>query len=171
MPHPLVIQLLFARSEFVRCLEGVTAEDAVKRVEPFNCIGWIIGHLAVHENICWVDLAQDKKIHEDLINWVGYGKPASTPSLEEMWRAWEDITAAANPYLDTLNSEILQSYFEIEGNLHRENIGTMLLRNIYHYWFHLGEAHAIRQILGHKDLPDFVGNMSSALYSPERNSK
>ena len=37
----------------------------------------------------------------------------------------------------------------------------------YHYWFHTGEAHAIRQMLGHQDLPQFVGEMSSALYRPE----
>jgi hypothetical protein len=37
----------------------------------------------------------------------------------------------------------------------------------YHYWFHLGEAHAIRQMLGHPDLPQFVGDMSRAVYRPE----
>ena len=45
-----------------------------------------------------------------------------------------------------------------------EDIGTTLLRNIYHYWFHTGEAHAIRQQLGHRDLPEFVGDMSRVLY-------
>jgi hypothetical protein len=37
----------------------------------------------------------------------------------------------------------------------------------YHYWFHTGEAHAIRQLLGHPDLPQFVGDMSQAVYCPE----
>jgi hypothetical protein len=41
------------------------------------------------------------------------------------------------------------------------------LRNMYHYWFHMGEAHAIRQMLGHSHLPQFVGDMSEALYQPE----
>jgi hypothetical protein len=40
----------------------------------------------------------------------------------------------------------------------------MLLRNIYHYWYHTGEAHAIRDMLGHKNLPEFVGEMSAAFY-------
>ena len=30
-----------------------------------------------------------------------------------------------------------------------------------------GEAHAIRQMLGHTDLPQFVGDMSQAFYHPE----
>jgi hypothetical protein len=38
----------------------------------------------------------------------------------------------------------------------------------YHYWYHLGEALAVRQMLGHRDLPDFVGDIDSqAPYRPE----
>ena len=58
MTHPLVTQLRFARGEFQRCLEGVSAEDAVKRLEPMNCISWIIGHLGVQENAYWNVMAQ-----------------------------------------------------------------------------------------------------------------
>ena len=29
----------------------------------------------------------------------------------------------------------------------------------YHYWFHTGEILAIRQVLGHARLPEFVGNI------------
>jgi hypothetical protein len=36
--HPLVIQLCFARSEFVRCPGGVSAEEAVRHFEPMNCL-------------------------------------------------------------------------------------------------------------------------------------
>jgi hypothetical protein len=42
----------------------------------------------------------------------------------------------------------------------------MLLRNIYHYWFHTGEAHAARQQLGHTELAQFVGGMETAVYRP-----
>jgi len=37
----------------------------------------------------------------------------------------------------------------------------------YHYWFHTGEAHAIRQMLGRGELPQFVGDMTKAFYRPE----
>jgi len=99
---------------------------------------------------------------------VGYGKPASTPPLEEMWDAWRTITSAADRYLDTLTPELLQTHLEWKGRRLPESIGTMLLRNIYHYWFHIGEAYAVRQLLGHSELPEFVGDMSVALYRPER---
>ncbi len=49
MAHPLVEQLRFSRSEFRRALEGLTPEEAVKRVGPANCIAWNVGHLAWQE--------------------------------------------------------------------------------------------------------------------------
>jgi uncharacterized damage-inducible protein DinB len=167
MTHPFVTQLRFARSELVRCLEGVSEEDARRRFKPMNCISWIIGHLASQENIYWMLRAQGQNLAPDLYQRVGWGQPASTPPLDEMWAVWRTITSAADRYLDTLTPELLQTHLEWEGRTLPESIGTMLLRNIYHYWFHIGEAHAVRQLLGHPDLPQFVGDMSEALYRPE----
>jgi hypothetical protein len=165
--HPLVTQLRFTRSEFVRCLEGVSPEDAVRRLEPMNCISWIIGHLANQENRYWVLWAQGQNIAPGLNERVGWGKPPTTPPLDEMWAVWRDITRAADEFLDTLTTDRLQTYLEWDGEPLGESVGTMLRRNTYHYWYHLGEAHAIRQMLGHPDLPQFVGDMSEALYRPE----
>jgi uncharacterized damage-inducible protein DinB len=173
MPHLLVAQLRFARSELVRCLDGVSAEDAVQRISPMNgigamnCISWIVGHLAFQEKTYWVEVAQGQQIAPGLYDLVGWGKPASTPPLAEMWATWREVTAAADGYLETLTPEIMMTHFERQGNPVPENVGTLLLRNIDHYWFHTGEAHAIRQMLGHKNLPDFVGNISVAAYRPE----
>jgi uncharacterized damage-inducible protein DinB len=167
MTHPFVTQLRFARSEFVRCLEGISAEDARVRLESMNCISWIVGHLANQENRYWVLAAQGQTSAPHLNDLVGYGKPASTPPLDEMWEVWREVTAAADVYLDTLTPEILQTHFEWKGKPYPESAGTLLQRNIYHYWFHTGEAHAIRQMLGHSDLPQFVGDMERAVYRPE----
>ena len=167
MIHPLVAQLHFARSEFLRCLDGLTDEDARHRVLPMNCISWMIGHLANQEQFYWGEVAQNKIFVDNLNKLVGFGKPASTPPLDEMWTTWKGVTAVSDTYLTTVNSETLQTHFEWRGKPFPENIGTLLLRNIYHYWFHIGEAHAVRQQLGHPDLPQFVGNMSTAVYTPE----
>ena len=83
-PHPLVTQLRFARSELVRCLEGVSEEEARRRLGPANCISWIVGHLADQEHNYWVVRAQGQNLAPDLNKLVGYGQPASTPSLAEM---------------------------------------------------------------------------------------
>jgi hypothetical protein len=167
MTHLLVTQVHFARSEFLRCLAGVSAEDAVRRLEPMNSISWIVGHLANHENYWWVLLAQGQEVIPGLNDLVGYGKPASTPPLAEMWAAWHAATLAADVYLETLTPDVLLTHLVWEGKPRPESIGTMLLRTMYHYWFHIGEAHAIRQMLGQQDLPQFVGDMSKVAYHLE----
>jgi hypothetical protein len=165
--HPLVTQLRFTRTEFIRCLKDVSSEDGVRRIMPMNCISWIVGHLANQEQAYWVLLAQERMVVPGLNDLVGSGKPASTPPLDEMWAAWHTITQATDPYLDTLSTTMLQTYFIYKGKPRPESIGTMLHRNIYHYWYHIGEAHAIRDMLGQRELPQFVGDMSEAFYRPE----
>jgi hypothetical protein len=66
-----------------------------------------------------------------------------------------------------LTPELLQTRLQWQGKPRVESVGTMLLRNIYHYCHRAGEAHAIRQMLGHLDPPQFVGDMSQAFYHPE----
>ena len=165
--HPLVTQLRFARSEFVRGLEGVSAEEAIRRFGPMNCLSWIIGHLALQEHAYWVLWAAGRNLAPQLWDLVGFGQPASTPPLDEMWQTWRMVTQAADEFLETLTIELLQTHLEWQGKPRRESIGTMLLRNTYHYWYHLGEGRAIRQLLGHTGLPEFVGDMSEALYRSE----
>jgi uncharacterized damage-inducible protein DinB len=165
--HLLVRQLRFARSEFVRCLEGVSEEDGFRRIMPMNCISWMVGHLANQEHRIWVIWSQHKEVAPGLNDLVGYGKPASTPPLKEMWAVWHKVTAEADKYLATLTSEIMQLYMVRDGKPLDENTGTLLMRNIYHYWYHTGEASAVRQMLGHAKVPEFVGDMSAAVYRPE----
>jgi len=164
MVHSLVTQLHFSRSELVRCTSGVSADDALKRFMPMNCLSWIVGHLASQEHYLWVQLAQGLDIAPDLMALVGYGQPASTPPWDEMWGIWRSVTSTADSYLSTLTQEMMGSHLVWQDERRYEDIGTSLLRNIYHYWFHLGEAHAIRQMLGHPDLPQFVGDLSDVGY-------
>jgi hypothetical protein len=164
MIHPLVSQLHFTRSEFARCFQGIPPEDACRRREPLNCLSWTVGHLASQEHFLWVQLAQGRDIAPGLRERVGFGQPASTPPWDEMWTAWHNITKAADVYLDSLQPADLKKYFLWDGKPVDESVGLLLLRNIYHYWFHLGKAHAIRQILGHGDLPVYVGDLSAVEY-------
>jgi hypothetical protein len=168
MTLPLVTQLRFTRGELVRCLDGVSDPDARRRLEPMNCISWIVGHLASQENFFWSKRAQGQDLAPGLDTRVGWGQPPSEPPLDEMWEFWQTVTGAADRYLDTLTTELLQTHLDWDGKPLPDNIGTMIYRNIYHYWFHIGEAHAIRQQLSHPDLPQFVGNMDDFQYRPER---
>lgn len=156
--HPLVEQARFARMELLRGLEGLPAEDARRRILPMNSISWMICHLANHERRVWLVTAQGiLDVAPSLPALVKRIDPDDTPTLAEAWGAWRAVTAAADPYLDTLTDEILSGHFQRDGTPLPESIGTMLQRMLYHYWYHIGEAMAARQLLGHTGLPEFVG--------------
>ena len=157
MTHPLITQVRFTRSEFMRGLVGVTDEEARQHFGPMNCISWIIGHLAWQEQLYWLTRAQGQILVPELNELTANGAPQSTPPLDDMWQAWHTILKACDPYLESLTTETLTTFPIVNGKPHRESIGTMLLRMTYHYWYHLGESQAIRQMLGHTDLPSFVG--------------
>jgi hypothetical protein len=168
MSHPLVDQLRFTRSEYQRCLEGVTNEDAAKRFLPMNCIAWNVGHLAWHEQRYFVTYPTGEVLIPALDQLFAYGAPPSTPKLDEMWAAWKTVTAAADPFLDTLTTAKLQENVIIDGKPGKRIWGNMLLRVTYHYWYHLGENAAIRQNLGQTNLPQFVGDIDTlAPWRPE----
>jgi hypothetical protein len=167
MPHPLVLQLRFARSEFQRAVHGVTDEEARRRFLPMNCISWNIGHLAWQEQRYWLTRGQGQILLPHLNEVYANGAPASTPPLDEAWQAWCMIIEAANPWLDGLTTEDLQREVAVVQPA-RILYGSLLQRTTYHYWYHTGENMAIRQLLGHGNLPDFVGNIDGeAPYRPE----
>jgi uncharacterized damage-inducible protein DinB len=156
MAHPLVDQLRFTRSAWLQAFEGVSEADGGKRLEPVNSLGWMVGHLAWHEQVVWLTVAQGLTPVPEL-NELATRKPASTPSLEKMWQAWHKVTKEADAYLDTLTNEILLGRYEVRGKPHPEDVGTVLQRLIYHYWYHLGESQVVRRFLGHSDLYAYVG--------------
>jgi hypothetical protein len=155
--HPLVEQLRFTRSEFRRGLRGTREADALRRLEPMNSIGWIVAHMAWHEQRYWLTRAQDRTPRPELNEIAANGGPATTPPLKAMLAAWKDVTAAADPWLDDLAAS--EMHGPLGGSGPRRTIGSALQRVTYHYWFHTGEILAIRQVMGHARLPEFVGNI------------
>jgi hypothetical protein len=168
MVHPLVSQLRFTRSEFMRSIKGIKDEDARKRLKPMNCISWNIGHLAWQEQRYCLFLGQERMPFPDIHEQFAYGAPASTPPLKEVLSAWKKITAAADPWLNTLTSVELQQHAFMEGRKTSRTFGNLLQRMIYHYWYHIGENMSIRQMLGHTKLVQFVGTLDrQAPYRPD----
>lgn len=169
MTHPLVDQFRFTRSEWLRGLEGVTEENGAQHFGQMNCISWIVGHLAWHEQRSFLQRPQNIILFPRLNEIFAYGAPMSTPSLKEMLETWQAVTRAADPYLDTLTTELLLTDLLLNGEPVGQTRGTVLRRITYHYWYHLGEILSIRQMIGGKDLPDFVGEIDvEAPYRPEK---
>ncbi len=159
MPHPLVAQLYFARKEFKRGLVGVTDEEARRRFLPMNCISWNVGHLAWQEQRYWLTHMQNLTPVPRLNELVGYGCAATTPPLDEMWAAWETVTHLADEWLNSLTAETILQPYIYEGQPTEYPVGSRMQRVLYHYWYHTGENAAIRQMLGHTNLPEFVGDI------------
>jgi uncharacterized damage-inducible protein DinB len=169
MPHPLVHQLRFTRKEFRRALKGVSLEDAAKRVPPLNSLAWSVGHLAWQEQRYFLTFTQGETPFPDIHRSFRSGAPATDADLGETLEAWEAITRRADPWLDALTSELLtHPYTRKDGSPGQTTFGNLLLRVIYHYWYHLGENMALRKLLGHERLPQFVGDIDGqAPYTPE----
>ncbi len=157
--HPLVDQLRFTRSEWLRALDGVSEADGVTRLQPMNSISWIVSHLAWHEQLIFltrlggvtpVPAANEHGVSDE---------PASTPPLEDALHVWHEVTLAADPALERLDTSELESWLPNTRQPRTRRVGSAVQRVTYHYWFHIGEITAIRQMLGHADLPEFVGDI------------
>ena len=168
MTHPLVDQFRFTRSEWLHGLEGVTEEEGAQHFGQMNCISWTVGHLAWHEQRTFLQRPQDIILFPKLNEIFAFGAPMSTPSLSEMIETWKTVTKAADSHLDSLTTEILLTELPLNGKAVGQTRGDALRRITYHYWYHIGEIQAIRQMLGHKDLYQYVGNIEAeAPYRPE----
>jgi hypothetical protein len=158
--HTLVQIYYLARKEFERNLTGLTDEDARKRIEPMNCISWIIAHVACQHRSLFVDWPAGRQTDSRYLPY-GYGAPPSQPPLEEAMTLWENACTDVDAWLQTATTKSLQG-INVELSPEGENWGTLLVRCIFHTWCHLGEISSIRQILGHKP-PEFV-NMHNWSY-------
>jgi hypothetical protein len=169
MVHPLVDQLRFTRSEFLRGLRGVSEADAQRRLEPMNCISWNVGHLAWQEQQYFVTWPTGRRPFPDIDREFVSGGPPSAPPLERVVAAWTTITTEADAWLEGATSDVLESNVMSGGRQIQRRYGDLVQRVIYHYWFHTGENAAIRQVLGHRRLPQFVGGIDRrAPYRPDR---
>ena len=159
--HTLVDMLNISRKEFSRNLKGLTDPDARKRIEPMNCMSWIIAHVANQYHTFFVEWAQGKERDERYLPY-GFGSPASQPPLEEAMTLWNDACQRADVWLQTATDEDMKA-LPVTASPETENMGALTVRCIFHTWCHLGEISSIRQILGHKP-PQFV-NMYDWLYT------
>jgi hypothetical protein len=161
MAHPLVEQLRFTRSEWLRGLEGVSEQDAAVHhgPNPMNSIGWIVGHLTWQEQRYLLSRAQGQLPRPDIQEHFAYGAAMTTPAFSETLAAWKAITAATDSYLDRLDTNDLEKDLPLDGRAVGQTLGSALRRLTYHYWFHIGEIQAIRQMLGQRDLPEYVGDI------------
>src|ERR1041384_1652791 len=128
MTHPLVDQFRFARSEWLRGLEGVTEEEGCQHLAKMNCISWTVGHLAWHEQRTWLTRPQNIILYPQLNELFAYGAPMNTPSFQEMLETWQTVTKAAEPFFGAMTTEALQKDLLLNGESVGQTIGSALRR-------------------------------------------
>ncbi|MEM7332796.1 MAG: DinB family protein [Chloroflexota bacterium] len=161
MAHQLVLELQFAREKWFSGHADLSNEDAKKQFGDANSIGWMVGHLAWFEQLTWIEISQGKTVSE-MLHAFDWNNGASVPDLDEVLTAWEEVTAVSDEYLNQITEDDLGTTL-YRGEYSMGNIGTMLRRQIWHYWYHLGEMQALRQVMEHKNQPPFIGPMSRSV--------
>ena len=134
-----------------------------------NSIGWIVGHLAWQEQRYLLIRPQKIMLRQDIQTEFTTGGKMSTPALSRTLAAWREITKASEPFLDSLTTARLLRDLPFDGKRSGQTQGDAIRRMTYHYWFHIGEILAIRQMIGGKGLPEYVGAIEAkAPFRPER---
>ena len=168
LAHPIVEQLRFTRCEWLRALRGLTEADGAKHFGQMNSVGWIVGHLTWQEQRYLLDRPQGIMPRPDIQKEFYSGAAMTTPSLREMLAAWRSITKKSDAFLDALTTRKLLVDLPFNGRRSGQTQGDAIRRMTYHYWFHIGEILAIRQMLGQKRLPEYVGAIEAkAPYRPD----
>ena len=155
----------FAISEFARGIDGLTDDEAQTRIAKagggeMNAISWIVGHV----NIPWLfDYALMTKEPMPALDrlYFGAGADPTPPPLADVRETLAEATALTHAWLANVDDALLSSKRDF-GPLSDENLGTQLMRAVLHTWFHTGEINAVRQMLGHAEIP-FVGKMLGSL--------
>ena len=152
----------FALSEFERGLEGLTDEEARTRLDKpdgtqMNAISWIVCHIAGH----WLNRP------DHLQRYAFRSDDPTPPPLAEALQLVAEAKASQER-IGVATPELLASKPAYLGG---ESVGTAIMRATLHTWFHTGEINAIRQMVGHGEIP-FVGQMIGSLeWQPDESSR
>jgi hypothetical protein len=152
----------FSLAEFERGLVGLTDEEArVRQAKAdgtrMNGISWIVAHVASQ----WL-AAQSRSVSEGPAETRRrYGFRSEDPTPPSLAEARE-LLALAKQGLGWIEAadDVVMARVGAPGATvtAAESVGTFMLRTVLHTWLHTGEINAIRQMLGHAEIP-FVGTM------------
>ena len=125
-----------------------------------NAISWTIGQIAGHWLIV-TSYASDEEPDPALLRFFGPEADPTPPSLSEAIRLLEEANTSVD-WLASADDTLLSASHEGHVLGHHGNVGTALMKAVLHTWFHTGEINAVRQMLGHTEIP-FVGEMLGSL--------
>ena len=151
----------FAISEFERGLQGLTDEEARTRLTKadgteMNAISWMVGHIAGHW-LVQAAYARQERMPSGLHRFGGATADPTPLPLSQAFNLLGEAKASID-WLTSADDALLSSTIHYPLIDAGESVGTGLMRVILHTWFHIGEINAVRQLLGHPEIP-FVGQI------------
>jgi hypothetical protein len=146
MTHALIGQFLLTNDQVNKYYFDLSDDDIKAVFKPINCIGWLIGHMALgnyqflFKNIGNV-IPEDAKLY-------GNGQPHSTPDKNFILNMWEDSADNLKKWIINVSDDDLINNMTGKMKDEKVNLGTDLSRMMFHTWNHLGEIASVRQLLG-----------------------
>jgi hypothetical protein len=131
-----------------------------------NAISWVVGHIAQH----WLSIASvatgERRAGGLRPSAEGLRPFSSGPNADPTPPPLADTIALLSAAAESLewigNADAEHLSSKPGSNPEAESLGTTVMRAALHTWYHLGEIAAVRQMMGHTEVP-FVGRMAGKL--------
>lgn len=160
--------VLEAWADLDRAVEGLSRDDAERRIGDASPISWTVAH-CTHMVDSWLNVNFQGKepyalLHSDNFRKGSTGDPVDWEAVQTAVR---DVRAAATPYLESITEDELDERRPYTGSIEAlRQTGFSpryaMMRIAAHHYFHMGEIVAARGALGH-DVGDYPGVMERCL--------
>lgn len=162
--YPPLALARFALSEFERGLVGLSDDEARIRIgkangAEMNAVSWIVGHIAQH----WLSIAASATGERRPGGLRPFSSgPTADPTPPPLADALALLAGAAASVDWIAGADDGRLSSRQGSNPDADTLGTTVMRAALHTWYHLGEIAAVRQMMGHAEIP-FVGRMAGKL--------
>ena len=173
MFHPIQLAS-FALMHFEYFLDSLTDAEARRRLRKedgteMNAISWIVGHVSWQWTVHALAAAPgpDERLERLLADHQGFGNRGgridpTPPPLAEVRALLRRTREASRWVIDATDADFDREGREGFRHPSGQNQGSLLMRAVLHTWAHGGEINAIRQMMGHSEIPFvmfMMGNM------------
>jgi hypothetical protein len=161
--------VLEAWADLDRVLDGLSPEEAVRRVDGGSSFAWTLAHLT-NQLDTWINVrAAHATPHPAFDNdrWR-MGGTGAADNWDEIQRAVADVQAVARPFLEPLTEAELLVESPYAGQLpelkgRNVSLRYTLLRVAAHSYFHIGEIASVRSRRLGQQVGDYPGALLACL--------
>ena len=158
MAKSKLVGLLFdSWTDMDRVVAGLNAKDALENIDGGSSIAWTFAHMANGVD-SWVNVLFQEQTPQSVLGQHRYrtGGSGRTDEWESIQVAAQQVRDAARNYLQDLDDGVLESTVRERDIVLR----YVVMGQIGHHYFHIGEIATKREGLGHDISDDFPGALA-----------